>query len=133
MFRSIDTLRSWAEEFERSHSVPGAIRVIPQDGEGGSDTGLLAMRLVDSTTEIYLEPPAAPGAEWTVVFEPREPPTQLSAAQVRLLAADMITLADLCVFLQGKSGLSSGGVAEESADDDPDVVRTSSDARDRES
>lgn len=111
MFHSIDTLQSWAQEFERSYSVAGVIRVIPQDGEDGSDTGLLAMRLVNSTTEIYLEPPIAPGTEWTVVFEPREPPTQLNAAQVRLLAADMIALADLCVFLQDKADPSSGDAA----------------------
>lgn len=69
------------------------------------------MRLVNSTTEIYLEPPTAPGTEWTVVFEPREPPTQLNAAQVRLLAADMIALADLCAFLEDKADPPSGGTA----------------------
>ena len=50
-FRSMKTLESWVAEFERIRGpIDGVIRVIPQDGSGGADTGLVAMRLPQSPT-----------------------------------------------------------------------------------
>jgi hypothetical protein len=103
-FHSIDTLQSWVREFERSHDFAGSIRVIPQDGEEGDDTGLVAMRLDNSPTEIYLEPPGANGQpRWTVVFEARELPVRLTSDQVITLAQGLKTLTALCSFLELKS------------------------------
>ena len=104
-FRSIVTLQSWVDEFEqRNQSAVGAIRVIPQDGSDGEDTGLVAVRLPDSPTEIYIEPPSpATGREWTVTFEPREQPVTLGARAVARIAEELAVLAALCTFLQEKS------------------------------
>lgn len=103
-FRSMTVLQRWVDEFKRlDYPAEGSIRVIPQDGELGADTGLVAVRLMNSPTEIYLEPPAESGLEWTIVFEAREEPVRLGASQVRELAAGLATLSALCAFLQQKS------------------------------
>lgn len=103
-FRRFATLQAWVEEFEQlGYPLGGAIRVIPQDGEGNADTGLVAVRILDSPTEIYIEPPTSPGAEWMVMFEPREQPVKLGASAVKALAGELATLSALCSFLQEKS------------------------------
>jgi hypothetical protein len=103
-FRSLEVLQSWVAEFELIHAPRnGAVRVIPQDGDDGADTGLVAMRILNSPTEIYLEPPRSAGEEWTVTFEPREEPVRLKADDVRRIANELATLAELCAFLQQKS------------------------------
>lgn len=104
-FRSIATLQSWVDEFEqRSYPVGAAIRVIPQDGSDGDDTGLVAVRLQDSPTEIYIEPPSeAAGPEWSITFEPREQPVTLGARAVARISEEVAVLAALCTFLQEKS------------------------------
>jgi hypothetical protein len=103
-FRTIETLESWVAEFvEQNSGGASDIRVIPQDGDGGADTGLVGMRLPNSPTEIYIEPPAQPGEEWTVTFEPREDYVRLGAVAVQTMAVEMTRLARLCAFLQQKS------------------------------
>ncbi|WP_345800299.1 hypothetical protein AAIB33_12575 [Microbacterium sp. AZCO] len=103
-FHSISTLESWVAEFERlGYPLHGAIRVIVQDGEAGADTGLVAMRMFDSPTEIYIEPPTESRPEWTVMFEPRTEPVRLGASAVKALASELATLSALCAFLQQKS------------------------------
>jgi hypothetical protein len=103
-FRSIAVLQSWVHDFEQlAPSAGGDIRVIPQDGEGGDDTGLIAVRLPNSPTEIYLEPPTPTQVEWTVMFEPREQPVRLGSSQIRTMAEEMAVLAELCASLQQRS------------------------------
>lgn len=103
-FRTIENLESWVAEFEELHTAGASdVRVIPQDGDGGSDTGLVAMRLPNSPTEIYIEPPARAGDEWMVTFEPREDYVRLGASDVQLLGVEISKLAGLCAFLQQKS------------------------------
>lgn len=103
-FRRIETLKSWVAEFEAQNSVGASdIRVIPQDGAEGADTGLVAMRLPNSPTEIYIEPPTRKGEQWMVTFEPREDYVRLGAVEVQTIAVEMSMLARLCAFLQEKS------------------------------
>jgi hypothetical protein len=104
-FRSIAILQSWVDEFEeRGYSTPTGIRVIPQDGSEGGDTGLVAVRLPDSPTEIYIEPPSpVAGPEWTITFEPREQAVTLGARAVARISEEVAVLAALCTFLQEKS------------------------------
>ncbi len=103
-FRSMEILQSWVAEFEDVNpAVTGTIRVIPQDGEAGADTGLIGVRILHSPTEIYIEPPARTGEEWTVTFEPREEFVRLGSSAIRVMAAEVTKLADLCAFLQRKS------------------------------
>lgn len=81
--------------------------MIPQDGSDGNDTGLVAVRLQDSPTDIYIEPPSpASGPEWTITFEPREQPVTLGARAVARMSEGVAVLAALCTFLQEKSDAS---------------------------
>ncbi|WP_345802862.1 hypothetical protein AAIB33_07200 [Microbacterium sp. AZCO] len=104
-FRTITTLQLWVDEFaQRNHAVVSRIRVIPQDGSDGADTGLVGVRIPDSPTEIYIEPPTGGvGSEWSITFEPREEPVRLGARAVRKIAGEVAFLAELCDFLQTKS------------------------------
>lgn len=106
--RTIETLTAWVAEFEsETPRRSSAIRVIPQDGAAGADTGLVAMRLMNSPTEIYIEPPERAGEEWMITFEPRDDYVRLSSAEVQIMAAEISTLARLCAFLQRKAGEST--------------------------
>lgn len=109
-FHSIAILQAWVDEFVRlGHPVGGGIRVIPQDGAEGADTGLVAMRITNSPTEIYIQPPDAGEVEWTIMFEAREEPVRLRSSQLQEMAGEIATLATLCAFLQAKSdGYDSG-------------------------
>jgi hypothetical protein len=104
-FRTIATLQSWVDEFnQREHPGVNAIRVIPQDGAEGADTGLVAVRIPDSPTEIVIEPPSpAAASEWSITFEPREQSVTLGASAVARMAEEVAALAELCTFLQKKS------------------------------
>lgn len=104
-FRTIAILQSWVDEFNRRDHAPlSSIRVIPQDGSEGADTGLVAVRIPNSPTEIYIEPPSSGGAvEWSITFEPREEPVTLGASAVDQIAQQVTALAELCRFLQTKS------------------------------
>lgn len=103
-YRSIDTLQSWVDEYVRRDSGrEGQIRVIPQDGEGGADTGLVAFRLRNSPTEVYIEPPDGDSGEWTVTFEPRTETVRITCSTMQVLADETASVATLCRFLQDKS------------------------------
>ncbi|QIG40073.1 hypothetical protein G5T42_11755 [Microbacterium sp. 4R-513] len=103
-FHSMATLQEWVEEFERlGFPTKSSIRVMVQDGADGADTGLVAMRLPDSPTEIYIEPPESHESEWKITFEPREDTVTLGASSVQTLARELATLSALCSFLQNKS------------------------------
>jgi len=104
-FRTLATLQSWVDEFdEHNPAHVNSIRVIPQDSSEGADTGLVAVRIPDSPTEIYLEPPSPEtGPEWTITFEPREQPVTLGSHAVERMAEQVAVIAALCGFLQAKS------------------------------
>lgn len=103
-YRSMSTLESWLDEFRQlGYPIEGTIRVIPQDAEEDSDTGLIAATLGTAPTVFYVEP-AAPGtANWQVTFEPRDTAASLSAAAVLKLANELSTLSAMCAFFQAKS------------------------------
>ena len=104
-FRTVAILQSWVDEFERrGESGLRSIRVIPQDGSEGADTGLVAVQVDDSPTVIYLEPPPKGRVrEWTITFEPREEPVTLGARAIARISDEIADLAALCMFLQEKS------------------------------
>jgi len=103
--RTLAILQSWVDEFAQRHdSGLGSIRVIPQDGSDGADTGLVAVQMPNSPTVIYLEPPAGGSARaWVITFEPREHSVTLGASAMAKMSAEVGALAALCVFLQQKS------------------------------
>ena len=104
-FRTLAILQSWVNEFEeRGVSGLSSVRVIPQDGSEGADTGLVAVEVPDSPTVIYIEPPPrGSGLEWTITFEPRENTVTRGARAVARMSEEVAGLAALCMFLQERS------------------------------
>ena len=71
-YRSINTLRSWLDEFaELGYPTAEAARVIAQDGADDADTGLVVFQFVNSPTLAYLQP-EPPALEWVITIEGRE-------------------------------------------------------------
>jgi hypothetical protein len=100
----MSTLQSWVDEFyELGFPVSGSIRVVPQDGEGGSDTGLVSVMLPSVEPTIYLEPESPGSTHWAVTFERREDDVSLDAATLLRLVGELATLSALCTFLEAKS------------------------------
>jgi hypothetical protein len=92
------------EEFkQQGHPLRAATRVIPQDGGDGADTGVVAVHVMDSPTEIYVEPPVADRSTWSIMFEPREQPVRIDSGQLEAMSSDLGTLARWCAFLHAKA------------------------------
>ncbi|MFH8251961.1 hypothetical protein ACH3VR_16470 [Microbacterium sp. B2969] len=103
-FRSQRTLEAWLEEFRaEGHAVPGALKVIVQDGEAGANTGLVAVELANASTVTYIQPVAPFAVSWVVTMEPREDALVLDAEGVLQLGNELAMVADLCRFLEQKS------------------------------
>jgi hypothetical protein len=102
-FRSMSTLQSWVDEFERlGYPIAGAAKVIPQDGEDGADTGLVVFQLENAPTLAYLQPDMS-AMEWLVTMEARESASTMNPATVMNLAFELNVLSALGAFLQTKS------------------------------
>lgn len=104
-FRTMATLQSWIDDFRSlGYDDDGMLRVIPQEGEDGTDTGLIAARLRSVSTTFYVAPETAPDATgWAVTFEPRENAAPLGSARVLALSGELAMLSTLCTFLQARS------------------------------
>ena len=105
-FRNAATLEGWLTEFLASgdHTgFAGSVRVLPQDGADGADTGLVGVRFERLPTITSIRPERAGSARWLVSFEPRESVVALDAAQVAAFAEDLAYVARLCEFLERKS------------------------------
>lgn len=103
-FRNLALLETWVAEFNTLgyHGVKD-VRVVPQDGEDGADTGLVAAGLESVSTVLYIQPVSIGAAEWCVTFEPREKAASMSAATVFAMSTELATISALCAFLQGKA------------------------------
>jgi hypothetical protein len=100
----MSTLETWLAEFRAlGYTTSEGIRVIPQDVEQGSDTGLVAAPLDSVSTVFYVQPVAEGSAAWQVTFEPRDEAASLDAASVMRLSGELATLSALCAFFQAKS------------------------------
>ena len=104
-FRTMTTLQSWIDDFRAlGYDDAGILRVIPQDGEDESDTGLIAARLKSVSTTFYIAPETEPGATgWAVTFEPRENAAPLGSARVLALSGELAMLSVLCTFLEARA------------------------------
>lgn len=103
-FRTMNTLESWLAEFlALGYPVGGSIRVIPQDAEEGTDTGLVAATLGSVPTVLYVEPVVPGSPAWQITFEPRDSPASVNAAAALALSAELAVLSALCAFFQAKS------------------------------
>ncbi|MFS0794659.1 hypothetical protein [Microbacterium sp. 1P10AE] len=104
-YRTITTLQSWIDDFRAlGYDDAGTLRVIPQDSEGDSDTGLIAAQLRSVSTTFYVAPETEPGTTgWAVTFEPRETAAPLGSARVLALSGELAMLSALCTFLQARA------------------------------
>ncbi len=99
-FRSRATLESWLDEFQHlGYPVDATARVLEQDGADGANTGLVALRLSNGQGA-YIQPSAA--GRWALTLEPHDA-SELSAAEISRLSAELATVSALCAFLQAKS------------------------------
>lgn len=103
-FRSLEMLESWLGEFrELGYPIAGTVKVIPQDREFGSDTGLVGVRLMNAQTVTYIQPVEPGSTTWVVTFEARDTDLQLDAAGAFRLSTELAMVSALCTFLQTKS------------------------------
>lgn len=102
-FRSKQTLEAWIDEFRTTREGGALISVAVQDGADGADTGLVIVPLKNDSTEIYMQPVAVGAAEWSISFGARTGHSELTAAELHGLAAELLVAASLCEFLQRRS------------------------------
>jgi hypothetical protein len=102
-FRNMDTLESWLEDFRSLGYPDSVVRVMPQDGEDGSNTGLVGVHLENAATVVYIQPESAASTRWVVTFESREDEEEMDAASLLKLASELSVVSALCAFLEAKS------------------------------
>ncbi|WP_243077337.1 hypothetical protein [Microbacterium sp. SS28] len=85
------------------YPIASSLRVIAQDGHDGADTGLVAVRLLESSTEVYIQPTPPGSAAWSATFEARDEDVTFRASEIMSLAGELSMLSSLCVFLEAKS------------------------------
>ncbi|GAD35300.1 hypothetical protein CBF90_05815 [Microbacterium sp. AISO3] len=103
-FRTKETLEAWLAEFaELGYPISERLRVMPQDGTDGYDTGLIGLDLVNAGTVTYLQPEPVGSTRWAITFEAREQDVKLDAGRAFELSAELAMVSALCSFLQSKS------------------------------
>ncbi|WP_104166166.1 hypothetical protein [Arthrobacter sp. SX1312] len=102
-FRSKQTLETWIDDFRTTREGGALISVLVQDGADGADTGLVIVPLRNDSTEIYLQPVAVGDPRWSISFGARSEDSELTAAELHGLAAELLVAASLCQFLEEKS------------------------------
>ncbi|GLJ81020.1 hypothetical protein [Microbacterium imperiale] len=114
-FRSKQTLDAWIEEFQQfGYSL--AVKVIPQDGSSGRDTGLVGITMMNAQTVTYIEPDVPGGNKWRITFEPRETELRLDAGGALRLSTELAMVSALCAFLETKSNAFFGDDLSEESD-----------------
>ncbi|MFG6446254.1 hypothetical protein ACFXP7_13150 [Microbacterium sp. P06] len=101
-FRSQDTLQAWLDEF-LALGYEVSLKVIPQDGEDGANTGLVAVTLHNASTSTFIQPESHDSDRWVVTMEAEESAVTLDAGELHGLASDLSIASSLCAFLQAKS------------------------------
>jgi formamidopyrimidine-DNA glycosylase len=105
-FRNAATLQKWLDEFLASGDhlgFGGTVRILPQDGADGADTGLVGVHFERASTVTTIQPERPGSPRWLVTFEPRETAVALDAVGVEGLAQELTYVSRLCAFLETKS------------------------------
>lgn len=103
-FHSKEMLEQWLEEFAGlGYSISDRVKVVPQDGADGLDTGLIALNLLDSMTLTYIQPEPLGSIHWGITFEARERDLKMNAGRTLELSGELAMVSILCTFLQTKS------------------------------
>lgn len=103
-FRSQALLEQWVAEFAAGGpDVEGVVEVLPQDGYGGADNGLIVVRLKHVPIDVWMQPVAPGDPHWETTFSRREVDLAMDVERLRGLAAEVTVAAELCAFLEQKS------------------------------
>ncbi|KAA9085291.1 hypothetical protein [Microbacterium radiodurans] len=103
-YRTRETLEAWLAEFaDLGYPLSERLKVIPQDGSDGRDTGLIGLQLLGAETVTYIQPEPIGSATWTITFEARDDDVKLDAGRTLALANELAMVAALCTFLQTKA------------------------------
>ena len=101
-YRTQAVLQDWLDEFRaEGHEVHAHVAL--QDGSDGRDTGLVIVRLVNATTEMFMQPIAPGDYHWEITLQARPHDSVIAPDQLDELSAELQRAADLCRFLQEKS------------------------------
>lgn len=103
-YRTKETLELWLEEFYTlGHAMAETLKVMPQDGSEGGDTGLVGITLMSAQTITYIQPEPPGSTNWMITFEARDNALQLDADGAMRLSKELAVVSRLCRFLQDKS------------------------------
>ncbi|WP_125131257.1 hypothetical protein [Microbacterium sp. 10M-3C3] len=103
-FLTIATLEEWIDQFRAlGYAVPDDVRVVPQDGGEGADTGLVVATLDSVPTKLYIQPVEVGSLDWCVTFEPRAEASATNAATVMGIATELMVISALCAFLEARA------------------------------
>lgn len=103
-FRTMETLEAWLAEFGAlGYPISDRLRVMPQEGPDGQDTGLIGLDLANAGTVTYLQPEPIGSTHWAITFEARELEVKLDAGRALELSTELAMVSALCAFLQSKS------------------------------
>lgn len=103
-YRTKEMLETWLEEFyTRGHAMAETLKVMPQDGSEGADTGLVGITLMSAQTITYIQPEPPGSTNWMVTFEARDTAVLLDADGAMRLSKELAVVSELCRFLQSKS------------------------------
>ncbi len=92
------------EDFEREeHCIAGSITVAPQEDGDGEDTGLVILRLRNTSTSIFMKPRSLDDPVWELTLTERPDDLVMSVHDIASLAAEYSVASNLCAFLQWKS------------------------------
>jgi len=112
-YRTQSLLQDWLDEFRAGgREVHGHVAL--QDGSDGRDTGLVIVRLVNATTEMFMQPVAPGEQQWEITLQARTHDSVVSPEQLEELSEELQRAAALCRFLQEKSAQHDREVREAS-------------------
>jgi hypothetical protein len=101
-YRTQAVLQDWLDEFRsEGHEVRGHVAL--QDGSDGRDTGLVIVRLVHATTEMFMQPVAPGDQHWEITLQARANDLVVTPEQLDELSGELQRAAALCRFLEEKS------------------------------
>lgn len=104
-YRNKATVQGWIEDYLAAHpAYTSSITVLEKDFTPGPESGMVVVSLRNASTVTYIQALVDDlGPRWLVTFEPRSEAIDLDAAGVAALAADLVSLAELCGYLQGRT------------------------------
>ncbi|QEW02252.1 hypothetical protein [Microbacterium lushaniae] len=101
-YRTQALLQDWMDQFRADgREIHGHVAL--QDGSDGRDTGLVIVRLVNATTEMFMQPVAPGEQRWEITLQARPHDSVITPDQLDELSVELQLAADLCRFLQEKS------------------------------